>query len=399
MPFKVVPLCFSAPLIRLVSHLRASITFNELDNSNVEIVSKHANFSLLVLYTKNPHGFPPKTWKTLLKAFIGVSSSFGNSLCLSMMHTVILDGATLNPGDLSWGWISELSGYTLYENTPPEEIIQRSKDADILLVNKVVLAKTHITSLPKLRFIMVTATGINNVDINACRAMGIGVSNVTNYGTTTVAQHVFGLLLALTNKTWHHHQMVQTGEWMKRGSFSFWDAPLIELAGKTIGIIGYGNIGREVGRIANGFRMKVTYNSASAHVDEIGEAIDLETLIRQSDVVTLHTHLHDNNREMINSDFLNGMKQSAYLINTARGGLINEIDLRHALMTGSIAGAGLDVLSKEPPPDDHPLLHLENCIITPHNAWASVEARQRMMDIVKNNIRKFLSGKPINLVN
>jgi glycerate dehydrogenase len=319
-------------------------------------------------------------------------------LCLTAMQITVLDGQTLNPGDLSWDWLSAFGTYAIYERTPPENLAERALPANILLVNKVVIDEELISRLPQLQYIVVTATGYNNIDIAACRRAGIPVSNVTNYGSATVAQHVFALLLSLTNRVEKHHLLVRDGAWIKSNSFSFWDAPLVELSAKTMGIVGMGNIGREVARIAAGFRMNVLFYSASQAHCEHGRAVRMDELTADADVISLHTHLHDGNREMVNAAFLEKMKRDAYLINTARGGLVHEGDLFSALSNGVIAGAGLDVLSVEPPPPDFPLLSLKNCIITPHNAWASVEARRRMMDIVQSNISAFLSGSPIHLV-
>lgn len=314
------------------------------------------------------------------------------------MHLTVLDGETLNPGDLSWEWLKDFGDCTIYENSRPDQVLERSAAADILLVNKVVLDSEIIRRLPKLQFVAVTATGYNNIDVAACAEAGIPVSNVVNYGSTTVAQHVFALLLALTNRVERHFELVRNGEWGKRNIFSFWDAPLVELAGKTMGIIGMGNIGQEVARIADGFRMEVIYYSSSGRPCPEGRPVALETLREQADCISLNTHLHDGNREMIDAAFLDGMKNTAYLINTARGGLVNEADLHKALTSGMIAGAGLDVLDREPPSDDHILLRLDNCIVTPHIAWASVEARHRMMGLVRENIEAFLAGSPIHLV-
>jgi len=314
------------------------------------------------------------------------------------MKITILDGQTLNPGDLSWETLHTLGTVGLYGHTTEETVLKRSLDADILIVNKVVLDAETISRLPNLKFIAVTATGFNNIDITACNERGIPVSNVSNYGSNTVAQHVFALLLALTNRAETHAGLVREGQWKKSGAFSFWQAPLVELAGKTMGIIGYGNIGKSVASIANGFGMNVLYHSSSGQSGDPGTAVDLQTLLHRSDVITLHTHLHEGNRKMVDTNFLHNMRPTSYLINTARGGLVNETDLYMALKENIIAGAGLDVLSKEPADNDHPLIHLDNCIVTPHNAWASVEARQRLLNAVVENVKAFIKGRPINLV-
>lgn len=314
------------------------------------------------------------------------------------MKIVVLDGGTLNPGDLSWDIIAENGAIEVYNNTNESEIINRSIDAEILIVNKIKLTPSILDSLPNLKYIAISATGYDNVDIAYCNKINIPVSHVKGYGSANVAQHVFALILALTNRVKIHHNLIQEGEWLKQNAFSFWDAPIIELAEKTIGIIGWGNIGQKVGAIAAGFEMKVIYYSASNKKSSFAENVELDELIKTSDFISLNTHLTDSNNQLVNANFLSNMKKSAFLINTSRGGLIDENALALALKSNQIAGAGLDVLSKEPPLNDHPLLHLENCIVTPHNAWATVEARQRMMNILNQNIQSFINGNPINLI-
>jgi glycerate dehydrogenase len=311
---------------------------------------------------------------------------------------VVLDGGTLNPGDLSWDQLNALGTVTVYEKTNAENVLANARNADILIVNKVKLTADILQALPQLKYIAITATGFDNVDIAFCRSKNIPVSNIKNYGSATVAQHVFALILALTNRVEQHHAAVNAGIWQKKAAFSFWNAPIIELSNKTIGIIGWGNIGQKVAKIANGFEMKVLFHSKTTHSSALAEWVELDDLITYSDFISLHTHLSSDNIEMVNSAFLNQMKPTAYLINTSRGKLVNEHDLAFALNNQWIAGAGLDVLSQEPPPNDHPLLHLSNCIVTPHNAWASVEARQRMMHILNENIESFLKGCPKNLI-
>ncbi len=314
------------------------------------------------------------------------------------MKIVVLDGGTLNPGDLSWQQMKKRFGeITIYDQSPPEKIIERSKKADILVVNKVIIDKSVLDQLPRLKFIAVSATGYNNVDIENCNKRGILVSNVTNYGSDTVAQHVFALLLALTNQAFNHNLQVKDGEWEKRNVFSFWSAPINELSQKTIGIVGYGNIGRKVAKIAEGFNMNILFHSSS-NISNDSKFVDLETLLAKSDVISINTHLNEHNQKLINRNFLSQMKSSAFLINTSRGGLIDESELYKALKNKKIAGAALDVLNEEPAKRNHPLLSLNNCIVTPHNAWASIEARSRLMDMLAKNIHSFINGTPKNLV-
>lgn len=316
------------------------------------------------------------------------------------MKIVVLDGGTLNPGDLSWSSMKKHFGeITTFDQTPSDKIIERSIKADILVINKVVIDKEVIDQLPNLKYVAVSATGYNNIDVSACREKGILVSNISNYGSSTVAQHVFALLLALTNRVEKHHQLVKDGEWKNRNVFSFWTNSIIDLEGKTLGVIGWGNIGQKAGQIANGFGMKVIYHSSQYHQSSFAEAVDLDQLITTSDVISLNTHLTEDKYNMVNSAFLKKMKPTAYLINTSRGGLVNEIDLAAALKNESIAGAGLDVLKEEPASANHPLLKLDNCIITPHNAWASLAARQRLMTLLEENIQSFIDGHPQNLIN
>ena len=314
------------------------------------------------------------------------------------MKIIVLDGGTLNPGDISWTPIHELGELQVYEQSSIDRIVERSLDADIIIVNKVPITADVISQLPNLKYIAVSATGYNNIDMAACANRGILVSNVKDYGSSNVAQHVFALILALTNRVESHYQSVLKGKWQDSNAFSFWDVSIIELAKKTIGIIGWGNIGQKVGRIANGFEMNVLFSSKSQPSCDWAERVTMDELLSRSDIISINTQLTNKNAEMVNAEFLNRMKPNALLINTSRGALINEVDLATALRSGTIAGAGLDVLSVEPPSADHRLLHIENCVVTPHNAWASVEARQRLMNIMANNIRSYIEGHPDNLV-
>lgn len=316
------------------------------------------------------------------------------------MKIVVLDGGTLNPGDLSWRSMKRRFGeITTFDQSPAEKIIERAKNAQILVLNKVIINSSIIDQLPKLKYIAVSATGYNNVDVAACKQRGILVSNISNYGSNAVAQHVFALLLGLTNRVEQHHQAIKEGEWVKRNVFSFWNNSIIDLANKTMGIIGWGHIGQKVGRIAHGFEMNVIYHSSSQHNTSHAKAVSMSELISTSDVISLNTHLSDKNEAMVDKHFLKQMKPTAFLINTSRGGLIHEPDLVYALQHEKIAGAGLDVLCTEPAPPDHPLLQLDNCIVTPHNAWASLAARQKLMTILEENIQSFIDGHPQNLIN
>jgi glycerate dehydrogenase len=315
------------------------------------------------------------------------------------MKIVILDGHTLNPGDLSWDDLRRLGTCEIYDRTPPEQVVERARDARVVLTNKVPLDRTAIDVLPDLRLIAVTATGYNMVDTAAARARGVPVCNVPEYGTPNVAQAVFALLLELTNRTGHHAQTVREGRWCTSPDFCYWDFPLIELHGLTIGIVGHGRIGRAVARIAGGFGMRILAYRRQRQPEAGVESTDLNALFRRSDVVSLHVPLTPENREMVNAARLAEMKATAYLINTARGGLVNEPDLADALNRGRIAGAALDVLTVEPPACDNPLLTAKNCIITPHIAWASPTARKRLLDETVRNVEAFLAGTPRNVVN
>jgi len=314
---------------------------------------------------------------------------------------VVLDGYTLNPGDLSWQALKALGDVVIFERSSRAETLERAQDADIILTNKTIIDAEILEQLPKLRCICVLATGFNNINTEAASANSIPVCNVAGYSTTAVAQHVFALLLELTNRVGDHDQDVQAGGWAKNRDFSYTLSPIPELAGKTMGIYGFGRIGQQVAKIALAFGMKVLAKHKHPKRDAMPgvEFVDIKTLFAQSDVVTLHAPLTDKNAGVVNNDLLAGMKSTAYLINTARGGLINEPDLKEALEKNVIAGAALDVLSQEPPRNDHPLIGLHNCIITPHIAWASVEARQRLMDETIKNVEAFLNGKPRNVVN
>ena len=319
------------------------------------------------------------------------------------MKLVILDGYAENPGDLSWDGLSKLvDEYTVYDITAPEDIIKRSLDADILVTNKTPVTRQTIEKLPKLKFIAVLATGFNVVDCKAARERGIPVSNIPAYSTDSVAQLVFGFMLEFTNRVALHSESVKNGDWEKSEHFCYLKAPLSLLSGKTLGIIGFGRIGFAVAEIANAFKMRVlAFSPHTNSYDGFGtvEFCSLERLVTESDFVTLHCPLTESTSGMVNKAFLEKMKRTAYLINTSRGGVVNEQDLAEALENGTIAGAGLDVLSVEPPKVGNVLIGAKNCLITPHIAWASLEARTKLLNIFLENVESFVKGTPVNVVN
>jgi glycerate dehydrogenase len=318
---------------------------------------------------------------------------------MDKLKIVVLDGFTLNSGDLSWEPLAPFGTLAIHDRTPENEVVERCRDAAVVVTNKVPLTKATLQQLPHLKFISVLATGYNIVDIEAARAQGVPVSNVPAYGTASVAQHTFALLLELTNHVGLHAQSVAAGEWQHSPDFAYTKKPVMELAGKTLGIVGFGHIGQQTARIGAAFGMKILYNSRSEKKTEWATFADMEKLFAQSDAVSLHCPLTPENNGFVNKAMLSLMKQSAFLINTARGPLIQEQDLADALNNGTIAGAALDVLSVEPPRETNPLLKARNCIITPHIAWISLEARQRIMAITAQNIANFLKGDAINVVN
>jgi len=317
------------------------------------------------------------------------------------MKIVVLDGKTLNPGDNPWDEVAKLGELTVYDRTAPEEIVSRAKDAEIILTNKTPLTAQTLERLPKLRFISVLATGYNIVDVQAAAQRGIVVSNVPVYATDSVAQFTFALLLELCHHVAAHDAAVKSGEWSSCPDFCFWKYPLVELADKQMGIVGFGRIGRRVGELANAFGMKVVATDI-IQTQEPGyqpfKWMDIDELFSTSDVVSLHCPQTPDNVGMVNRELLGRMKKSAFLINTSRGGLIVEEDLAEALNTEEIAGAAVDVVSTEPIKPDNPLLQAKNCIITPHIAWASLDARKRLMKATAENISAFIAGAPINVV-
>lgn len=308
------------------------------------------------------------------------------------MNIVVLDGYTLNPGDLSWDALRELGSCEIYDRSAPDEIVPRSTSAEIVLTNKVKLNGEYMSSVPTLKYIGVTATGYNIVDVAAARERKVIVTNVPTYGTQSVAQMTFALLLELTQHVGHHAQTVREGRWTRSPDFCYWDYPLIELDGLTLGIIGFGRIGKMVGQLAEAFGMKVLTYSRKQPVAE------METLFRRSDIISLHCPLTPQTEHLVNEKRLAWMKPTAFLLNTSRGPLIDESALAKALNEGRIAGAGLDVLAVEPPTADNPLLRAKNCLITPHIAWATRAARSRLMEAVVENLRAYLTGESKNVV-
>lgn len=316
---------------------------------------------------------------------------------------VVLDGFTLNPGDLNWTNLRALAGECqIFDRTPPELVLERAAGADVVLTNKVMLNEAVFAKLPDLKYVGVLATGYNVVDIAGACKHHITVTNIPTYGTNSVAQHVFALLLELANHTGDYDASIRKGDWSKQKDCCYHLAPLTELAGKTFGLIGYGRIGSATAAIARAFQMNVVAYSRSAapgSVDKDGTLyVTLEELLRQSDVVSLHCPLTADNQKLINLERLKLMKKTAFLINTARGALIDAAALNQALKDGLIAGAGIDVLEVEPPPADHPLLSAPNVILTPHTAWATFEARRRLLNIAVDNVQQFLNHTPVNVV-
>ena len=319
------------------------------------------------------------------------------------MNISIVDGYTLNPGDLSWEELQMLGTVKIYDRSSPEELIERSLNAQAILTNKAPLSKETLDQLPNLQYIGVTATGYNIVDTEAATVRGIAVTNVPAYGSASVAQMTFAHILNFTQRVDHYADAVDEERWTESRDFCFWDFPLIELQDKHLGIIGYGSIGKAVAKIARAFGMKILAYSPSLELGSTAEpdtqAVSVEDLLRNSDFVSLHCPLTPDNQHIINSTTLGLMKSTAFLINTSRGPLIDEVALCAALQDEKIAGAGLDVLSSEPPSSDNPLLNTKNCFITPHIAWATTDARARLLAIVIDNLKAFIAGNPKNIVN
>lgn len=317
------------------------------------------------------------------------------------MKIVLLDAHTANPGDLSWQPLETIAPCDVHPRTPPDQTVARCAGADIVITNKAPITREMIMALPDLKYIGVTATGFNIVDTVAAKERGIIVSNVPGYGTPAVAQHVIALMLELTNHVGHAATSVRDGGWVRCPDFCYWDHPIVELSGRTLGIIGYGDIGSAVARIGSAFGMKVLASKRTwkEPPPEGVESAEIDDIFAKSDIISLHCPLTDATKHLVGERTLGLMKKDAFLINTGRGPLIDEASLAKALNEGRIAGAGLDVLSVEPAKADNPLLTAKNCLVTPHVAWASREARARLIDITATNIAAFLAGKPVNVVN
>ncbi len=318
-----------------------------------------------------------------------------------MTNIVVLDGFTVNPGDLSWGPLEALGSCRVHDRTAPAEVVPRSQGAQVVLTNKTILDAAALNQLPELRYIGVLATGYNVVDLRAARERGILVTNVPAYSTASVVQLTFALLLELTHHVGRHAQGVREGRWARSPDFCYWDVPLVELAGRSFGVVGFGHVGRGVARVAESLGCRVLVHTRTPPASTVGnlEFADLATLLRTSDVVSLHCPLTDATRQLINRERLGWMKPTAILLNTGRGPLVDEAALAEALNRGALAGAGLDVLATEPPRPDNPLLAARNCLITPHLGWATHAARERLLARAVDNVKAFLAGQPQNVVN
>lgn len=319
----------------------------------------------------------------------------------SFPHIVVLDGFTLNPGDLSWDDLRALGDCSIHDRTATDKVVERAGAAEVILTNKTLVNREHISALPQLRYIGVLATGYNNVDVAAARERAIPVCNVPSYGHHSVAQMTIALLLELTQHVGHHAGTVRDGRWSGSADFCYWDFPLIELRGLTMGIVGYGRIGRTVGELAGAFGMKILAHTPHPPEAPLAGAafVELDRLIAESDVISLHCPLTPSTKALIGPERLARMKPTAFLLNTSRGALVDDAALAEALNAGKLAGAGLDVLSIEPPPRDNPLFSAKNCLITPHIAWATRSARGRLLKTAVENLAAFLNGSPQNVVN
>jgi len=317
-----------------------------------------------------------------------------------MTQIVVLDGRTVNPGDNDWGPLAELGELVVHDRTEPELVVERARGAAVVITNKVRLDREVLSSLPGLTGVCVFATGFDVVDVVAARELGIPVCNVPEYSTASVVEHTFALLLSLARRVELHSGLVAAGEWSKSEDFSFWRTPQLELAGRTLGVIGYGSIGRRVAAVGLAFGMEVLATPSRRHPPDPGVAyLGVDAIFERADAVTLHCPLTPDTAFLVDANRLRRMKPTAFLVNTARGGLVREPDLARALAEGWIAGAALDTLSSEPPPPDHPLLSGPNLIVTPHNAWSSLASRKRLLTITAQNVRSILAGAPIHVVN
>ncbi|HEX2927043.1 MAG TPA: D-2-hydroxyacid dehydrogenase [Ruminiclostridium sp.] len=318
------------------------------------------------------------------------------------MKIVVLDGYTLNPGDMSWDAMGQLGELVVYDRTPADKIIERIENAEIVLTNKVILTRGVLEKTPSVKYIGVMATGYNVVDTDAARELGITVTNVPAYSTNSVAQIVFAFILEFCHHIGEHNRAIQEGQWTNSPDFSFWNYLLIEINNKTLGIIGFGAIGQTVAKIAEAFGMKVLFHSRtqkSAYETANIKSATLEEVLVKSDFISLHCPLTEQTKGLINKETISKMKDGTFLINTSRGPVINEQDVADALNSGKLAGLGADVVSAEPIHADNPLLKAKNCILTPHFAWAPKEARDRLMDTLMKNISAFIDGSPVNVVN
>ncbi len=318
------------------------------------------------------------------------------------MNIVVLDGYTLNPGDLSWAGLERLGEVTLYERTEAQDIVSRIGNAEIVITNKTPITAETLASCPSIQYVGVLATGYNVVDVVAAKEHGVVVSNIPTYGTTAVGQFVFALLLELCHHVGEHSNAVKRGDWEKSVDFCFWNYPLVELTDKTFGVLGFGRIGQNAAKVAQGFGMKViAYDPMMQEGNTVAgaQAVSLDTLLAESDVISLHCPLFPETEGIINKDSIAKMKDGVKIINTSRGPLIVEEDLAVALASGKVSGAAVDVLAVEPPKGRNLLIESENCLVTPHIAWAPKESRHRLMNIAVDNLEAFLQGKPVNVVN
>lgn len=318
------------------------------------------------------------------------------------MNITVLDSYALNPGDLSWDWLEKLGDCKIFDRTPKDKILERCENADIILTNKTPLTRETLLKLKKAKFIALLSTGYNVVDIDCARELSIPVSNIPSYSTNAVAQLTFSLILEITNAVGLHSESVRAGDWSRCPDFCYWKTPLSELAGKTLGIVGFGKIGQAVADIAEAFKMNVV--AVSGHETDQSHRksfrwVDTDTLAKTSDIITFHCPLTEKTTGLVNEEFIKKCKDGAIIINTSRGPVIDDNALADALNSGKIRGAGLDVLSTEPPEESNPLLKARNCFITPHIAWAGFETRERLMNILEENVKAYIDGRPQNVVN